>query len=92
MSIATSHKTHDRYATRDLDPSLSQSIHNKPKYHLRAGLMYLHFSGLQLTSNRAHAWVGTVEQGRACRRRFDAAAGCKLRSIQSIPVHSEEEA
>lgn len=62
----------------------------KPRYHLRARLQYLHFSGLKLTDNRAHAWVGTVEQGRACRRRFDAAAGCKLRAIQTIPTHSEE--
>jgi hypothetical protein len=92
MSIATSHKTHDRFATRHLDPSLSQSIHHKPKYHLRAGDMYLHFSCLMLTSNRAHAWVGTIEQGRACRRRFDAAAGCKIRAVQAIPQHSDLEA
>jgi hypothetical protein len=92
MSIATSHKTHDRYATRDLDPGLSQSIHNKPKYHLRAGLMYLHQEGKHLQFGRKWAWVGTIEQARAMRRRSDVAAGCKLRSIQSIPVHSEEEA
>jgi hypothetical protein len=92
MSIATSHKTHDRYATRDLDPGLSQSIHNKPKYHLRAGTEYLHMSGLFMTAQRAWAWVGTVDQARVARKRFDAAAGCKLRSIQSIPVHSEGEA
>jgi hypothetical protein len=68
------------------------SIHEgkKPRYHLRAGLEYLHFSGLKLTSERSQAWVGTVEQGRACRKRFDAAAGCKLRAISAIPAHVEE--
>lgn len=92
MSIATSHKTHDRYATRALDPSLSQSIHNKPKYHLRAGSDYLHFSGLKLTPNRAWAWIGTIEQARAARERFDATAGCTLRAVSPIPAHTEEDA
>lgn len=92
MSIATSHKTHDRYATRDLDPALSQSIHNKPKYHLRAGDMYLHFSGLMLTADRAWAWLGSIEQARKCRRTFDAAAGCKIRAVRPIPAHTEEDA
>jgi hypothetical protein len=92
MSIATSHKTHDRYATRDLDPSLSQSIHNKPKYHLRAGLQYLHWSGGFLTDNRDWAWKGAFEQARACKRKFDAAAGCKIRAISPIPAHTEEDA
>lgn len=92
MSIPTSHKTHDRYATRALDPSLSQSIHNKPKYHLRAGTEYLHMSGLFMTAQRAWAWVGNVDQARKCRRTFDAAAGCKIRAISPIPAHTEEDA
>lgn len=61
----------------------------RPRYHLRAGLAYLHFSGLKLTDKRSQAWTGTVEQARACRRKFDAAAGCKIRSIQPIPQHEE---
>lgn len=64
----------------------------KPRYHLRAGLQYLFYDGSKLTSDRAYAWTGTVEQARKARKAFDAAAGCKLRSIQTIPVHSEEEA
>lgn len=68
------------------------SIHEgkKPRYHLRAGLEYLFYDASKLTSERKWAWVGTVEQARKCRRDFPAAAGCKLRSIQTIPVHSEE--
>lgn len=61
----------------------------RPRYHLRAGLSYLHFSGLKLTDKRSEAWTGTVEQGRACRRKFDAAAGCKLRAITPLPSVGE---
>jgi len=70
------------------------SIHEgrKPKYHLRAGLQYLFYDGSKLTSDRAHAWVGTIEQARVARKRFDAAAGCKLRVISQIPQHSDVEA
>lgn len=52
-----------------------------PKYHLKVGRDYLHWSASKLTDNRDHAWRGTVEQARACRRTFDAAAGCKLAAI-----------
>ena len=62
----------------------------KPRYHLRAGANYLHFSGLMLTSDRAWAWTGSVEQARNCRRTFDAAAGCKIRAIRPIRQHQEE--
>lgn len=70
------------------------SIHlaKATKYHLRAGDQYLHFSGLMLTPERSQAWVGSVAQGRACRRKFVAAAGCKLRVVRVIPVHQEVEA
>lgn len=60
-----------------------------PHYHLRAGGLYLHFSATKLTDNRGHAWTGTVAQARACRVKFDAAAGCKLRSIKAIPPVEE---
>ena len=92
MTVHTSHKTHDRYATRALDPSLSQSIHNKPKYHLRAGDMYLHQSGGHLQDGRHYAWVGTIEQARAMRRTFIAAACCKAFLVAPIPAHTEEDA
>ena len=61
----------------------------RPKYHLRAGPLYLFWNGSNLTNNVEHAWSGTVEQGRAARRKFDAAAGCKIRAIQAVPQHSE---
>ena len=62
----------------------------KPRYHLRAGLDYLHWSASFLTRERKQAWVGTVEQARACRRTFSAAAGCKIASISPIPQHQEQ--
>jgi hypothetical protein len=79
-------------ATESGDKKAAAAKRHQPRYHLRAGLEYLHFSGLKLTEFRANAWTGTVDQARACRRKFPAAAGCKLRSIQTIPVHSEEDA
>lgn len=84
MTVHTTHKTHDRFATRSLDPGLSLSIHKRPKYHLRAGLEYLHWSGGKLTSNRAHAWVGTIDQAKACRRTFNAAAGCRTAPVAAM--------
>lgn len=47
------------------------------RVRLRAGNQYLHWSGQFLTDNPKHAWTGTVEQAVNCRRRFDAAAGCR---------------
>lgn len=48
------------------------------RVRLRAGKQWLHWSGGFLTDNPQHAWSGTVEQARACRRKFDAAAACKM--------------
>lgn len=62
----------------------------RPRYHLRAGLEYLFYDCTKLTSDRAYAWTGTVEQARACRRKFDAAAGCKIRAIQPLPPSIQE--
>lgn len=92
MSVHTAHKTHDRYATRALDPALSQSIHNRQKYHLKAGRDYLHWSAGFLTPDRKQAWSGTIEQARACRRTFNAAAGCKAHAVSPIPAHTEQDA
>lgn len=88
MTVHTNHKTHDRYTTRALDPSLSQSIHNRQKYHLRAGGMYLHQGGGKLQPSRQYAWTGTIEQAAAMRRTFSAAAGCTA-IPQDDPTHSE---
>jgi len=66
------------------------SASKKPRYHLRAGLEYLHWSASKLTDKRSDAWTGTVEQARACRRTFNAAAGCKIRAISPLPAHVEE--
>lgn len=68
--------TKHRPGIRGTDVGQSLSVH-AGKVHLRAGRQYLHFSGGFLTDNRDHAWIGTIEQARACRRTFDAAVGCK---------------
>lgn len=71
--------------------ALSLSVHRAPKYHLRNGKLWLHWSGLMLTAERSQAWSGTIPQARACRRKFDAAAGCKL-TPQSDPIPMQEQA
>lgn len=64
------------------------------KYHLRAGDMYLHQSGLHLQNTDAYAWKGTMDQARAMRRDYPAAAGCRTREAVTIPniVFNVEEA
>ena len=62
----------------------------RQKYHLRSGPMYLHWSGSFLTPNLDHAWSGTIEQARACRRTFDAAAGCKAIRVDLKPLPAVE--
>ena len=62
----------------------------KDRHYLKAGDQFLHFSGLHLTSVRAQAWLGSIEQARACRRTFPAAAGCITHPIISIPKHVQE--
>jgi hypothetical protein len=61
------------------------------KYHLRAGPLYLFWNRSKLTNNVDHAWSGTVEQGRAARRKFDAAAGCKIRAIEHVNTAHKSE-
>lgn len=84
MTIHTSHRNSEKYTGNDVGAAVSLSVHRQPRYHLRDGVKYLHFSGLMLTSERAHAWVGTFEQAKACRRKFDAATECRPRIIQPI--------
>lgn len=62
------------------------------KFHLRNGTLWLHWSGLMLTSDSKQAWSGTIEQARACRRKFDAAAGCKTDPVDLTPLPTTEEA
>lgn len=90
MTIHTS-KRAEKFTGGDVGAALSLSVHRRPKYHLRAGLQYLHWSGSSLTSNRDHAWSGNIDQARACRRTFDAAAGCKTVPVSSLPMHEEQE-
>jgi hypothetical protein len=59
-------------------PSLSDLRASAAKVRLRAGVQYLHWSGGFLTDNPEHAWSGTPDQARACRLKFNAAAGCKM--------------
>lgn len=71
--------------------SLAAHKAKTPRYHLKAGNQYLFWDGSKLTPNRDWAWSGTVEQARACRRKFAAAAGCRLRAITpKPPVYVEE--
>ncbi len=74
--------------------SISESVSRAtPAFVLMAGGLYLHQSGLCLQKGRKYAWQGTIEQARAIRRRFDAAAGCRAVPIASItPKLQPEEA
>lgn len=54
------------------------------RFFLMAGGQYLHWSGAMLTSKRRDAWRGTIDQARACRRVFDAAAGCRAIPVASV--------
>jgi hypothetical protein len=74
MSIVSSTREFKKLGT---DAGHSQSIHAN-KVRLRAGNQWLHWSGAFLTDNPQHAWSGTIGQARACRRKFDAAAGCAV--------------
>jgi len=72
------------------DIAMSLSVHAKPKYHLRDGRSYLHWSASMLTDKRQHAWSGTFDQAKACRKTFAAAAKCRIAAISTLPQHSEE--
>jgi hypothetical protein len=50
---------------------------------LRAGNQWLHLSGKFLTDNPDWAWAGSLDQARACRAKFDAAAGCKIDDVST---------
>jgi hypothetical protein len=91
VTIHSSHKNNIDPDSSAVLRALSLSVHAKPKYHLRAGLLYLHWGCGFLTENRDHAWKGTMDQARACRRKFDAAAGCKARPVTALPMHMEME-
>lgn len=60
---------------------------------LRCGNQWLHWSGLKLTDDRNHAWVGSLDQARACRAKFPAAADCKAVSVNATipkPIPQQE--
>lgn len=57
---------------------------NDRKHFLTAGNQWLHWSGSKLTSKRSEAWQGTIDQARACRRTFSAAAGCRAIPVNAI--------
>ena len=72
---------------------IAEHTAKQPKVYLRAGNMWLHWSGGMLTDKRSQAWSGTIEQARNCRRTFAAAAGCKAISVTAItPTALNEEA
>jgi len=76
MSITTSRRSKESQWVPSIEGK-SLSVHRQPKFHLRAGNMFLHQSGAHLQPGRQYAWLGTVEQAAAMRRTFSAAAGCK---------------
>lgn len=68
------------------------SIHRSKerKYHLRAGLLYLHYSATKLTDKLEQAWSGNIDHVRACRSKFDAAAGLKAIRTDLKPLPTGE--
>lgn len=52
------------------------------KFYLMSGGQYLHQQGQHLQVGTRYAWQGTIEQARACRAKFDAAAGCKTVAVE----------
>lgn len=61
------------------------------QYYLKSGDLYLNQNGTHLQQGRKWAWKGDIEQARACRRSFDAAAGCRAIPVNLVPLPSEEE-
>lgn len=61
-----------------------------PKYHLRAGAQYLHWSCGFLTDKLEQAWSGNIDHVRACRRTFNAAAGLKAIRTDLNPLPTGE--
>lgn len=49
----------------------------EPRYYLKHGDQYLHWSGAKLTGNRDHAYVGSERQVKAIRRSIALAAECR---------------
>lgn len=62
------------------------------QYHLRKGLLYLHWSALLLTKDRKQAWVVDIIKARACRRKFEVARECKPRPTDFNPIPASEDA
>lgn len=54
------------------------------KHFLMSGGLYLNQSGQHLQHGRRYAWQGTIEQARACRAVFNAAAGCRAVPVNAI--------
>lgn len=89
MSISTSRRSKESQWVPSIErQALSQSVHQVPKFYLRAGNMYLHQGGGKLQPSRQYAWTGTIEQAAAMRRTFSAASGCTA-IPQDDPTHSE---
>ena len=62
-----------------------------PKYHLRAGAQYLHFSATKLTDKLEQAWSGNIDHVRACRAKFaETTAGLKAIRTDLTPLPTGE--
>lgn len=64
------------------------------KHFLMCQGLYLNQSGQHLQHGRTYAWQGTIEQARACRAAFNAAAGCRAVPVNAInfTLQPQEEA
>lgn len=71
--------------------ALAQQKSRAPKYHLRAGLLYLHFSATKLTDKLEQAWSGDVDNVRNCRLKFpETTAGLKAIRTDLKPLPTGE--
>lgn len=60
------------------EPRYTHAPVNLPRFHLKRGGQYLHWSAKKLTDVRAEAWGGTERQAINCIVKFPAAKGCSL--------------
>ncbi len=49
----------------------------QPRFHLKFGDAFLHFSGSCLCNDKANAWIGSASQVENIKRAISLASGCK---------------
>lgn len=74
---------------------LSEHKAKQPRFYLRSGNMWLHWSATKLTAVRKEAWSGTLDQALNCRadKDFPVASRCRpVPTTSIIPTPLNEEA